>query len=73
MRFAPVRLHLISGVETLGEYGISSKFNPELAFLQHLHEAGVQAAERWLAEHGDSLGQRSTLSNTPVFYADLAV
>lgn len=73
MRFAPVRLHLISGVDTLGEYGISSKFNPELAFLMHLHDCGVQAAERWLLEHGDSLGQRSTLSDLPVFYADLAV
>jgi NTE family protein len=70
MGFAPMRLHLISGTETLAEYSISSKFNPEPAFLQHLHDRGVQAAESWLSEHGSSVGLRSTLDSTPVFFAD---
>ena len=70
---AATRLHLISGTETLGEYGISSKFIAELAFLQHLHDEGVKAAERWLREHADKVGVRSSLDRTPVFFADLAL
>ena len=71
MRFAPVRLHLISGTETLGEYSISSKFNAEPAFLKHLHDCGVNAADNWLREHGGNVGTRSTLDETPVFFADM--
>jgi NTE family protein len=72
MKFSPMRLHMISGTATLGEYGISSKFNPELPFLRHLHDCGAKAADDWLREHGASLGKRSSLSKTPVFYADMA-
>ena len=43
-----LRLHMISGLETLSEYSISSKLNGEPAFLTHLHACGVAAAERWL-------------------------
>lgn len=71
MAAAPTRLHLISGTETLGEYGISSKFNPELVFLQHLHDCGVQAADAWLRAHRGDVGVRSTLDPHPVFYADV--
>jgi NTE family protein len=67
------RLHLISGTALLGEYDISSKFNAELAFLHHLHDRGVQAAETWLREHGSSVGVRSTMDPTPVFFADEAL
>ncbi|WP_229425008.1 patatin-like phospholipase family protein [Massilia sp. Se16.2.3] len=73
MAFAPMRLHLISGTDTLGSYDISSKFNPELAFLNHLHDCGVAAAESWLREHGSSVGVRSTMDTTPVFFADQAL
>jgi len=69
---SPMRLHLISGTETLADYGISSKFNPEMAFLQHLHDCGWQAADGWLREHGADVGTRSTMSQAPVFFADLA-
>lgn len=69
---APTRLHLISGTETLAEYGISSKFNPELAFLQHLHDCGVRAAQEWLNRHRADVGVRATLDTHPVFFADLA-
>lgn len=66
------RLHLISGTDILADYAMSSKFNSELAFLTHLHDCGVKAAEAWLREHGASVGTRSTFDEIPVFYPDMA-
>ncbi|WP_227470645.1 patatin-like phospholipase family protein [Massilia sp. YMA4] len=70
MRIEPLRLHLISGTDTLGTYGVSSKFNGELPFLEQLHDLGVAAAEQWLSEHGHNLGVRSTIDTGPVFFAE---
>jgi NTE family protein len=72
MQFGDVRLHLISGIKDIGEYSQSSKFNAQLPFLLHLHELGVKAADEWLRTHGNSLGSRSTLEPSPVFYSDVA-
>lgn len=72
MAAAPTRLHLISGTDILTEYAMSSKFNSELAFLLHLHDCGVKAADAWLREHGASVGTRSTFDEIPVFYPDMA-
>jgi NTE family protein len=72
MAHAPTRLHLISGTDVISEYGISSKFNSELAFLLHLHDCGVKAADAWLREHGADVGSRSTFDDIPVFYPDKA-
>ena len=66
----PTRLHLISGTAMLAEYALSSKFNSELAFLTHLHDCGVKAADAWLREHGPDVGTRSTFDEIPVFYPD---
>jgi NTE family protein len=73
MTFADLRLHLISGIEDIGEYSQSSKFNAQLPFLLHLHDLGVKAADEWLRKHGHSLGLRSTLDPAPVFYSDSAL
>jgi NTE family protein len=72
MKFADLRLHLISGVEDIGGYSQSSKFNAQLPFLLHLHGLGVKAADDWLRNHGHALGSHSTLDPAPVFYSDLA-
>lgn len=45
----------------------SSKLNAEWAFLQHLHEQGRNTAKRWLDEHYDVLGERSTLDIDDVY------
>ncbi|SDG15061.1 MULTISPECIES: patatin-like phospholipase family protein [unclassified Duganella] len=55
------RRHLISGVELLSGYSVSSKLNGEPAFLQHLYQHGHTAADNWLAQHGDAVGIASTL------------
>ncbi|MBB3219511.1 patatin-like phospholipase family protein [Pseudoduganella umbonata] len=65
------RLHLISGLDTLVDSGISSKFNSELPFLESLHAQGVEAAETWLREHGRDLGHRTTLDPARIFAADI--
>ena len=65
--FAPVRLHMISGLEGLKELSVSSKFNAEPAFLEMLHGRGVAAAEAWLAANLEHVGLRATLDPDSVF------
>ncbi|WP_338760996.1 patatin-like phospholipase family protein [Massilia sp. METH4] len=67
----PTRLHLISGLDSLVDVGISSKFNSEAGFLEKLHDDGAAAAETWLREHGDALGHRSTIDPARVFAPDM--
>jgi NTE family protein len=57
----PLFMHRIAADEELTELGASSKLNNDLEFLQHLRMIGRTAAERWLADHRDSLGKRSSL------------
>jgi NTE family protein len=58
--FRSLFLHDISD-EALGSLGASSKMNNHPDFLHHLHAMGVRAAGRWLDEHRDAVGKRSTL------------
>ncbi|MCB8887802.1 patatin-like phospholipase family protein [Vreelandella malpeensis] len=59
--------HRISGEHALEELSVSSKMNAEWAFLSHLFELGRTAAQRWLDEHFEALGQRSTLDIDTVY------
>lgn len=54
-------IHRIDGEADLTELGASSKLNAEWAFLQMLFDRGRRAAEDWLAQSFDQIGQRSTL------------
>ncbi|CAM3532043.1 patatin-like phospholipase family protein [Halomonas lysinitropha] len=65
--YGEARLHHLSGDEPLSHLSASSKLNAEWGFLCHLHELGREAAETWLAEHFDDLGQRSTLDMERIF------
>jgi NTE family protein len=67
MRFSATRLHMISALNMLSEFSISSKFNSELGFLEMLRDQGVAAADKWLEEHFDDLGVRTTLDTKMVF------
>ena len=58
--YRDARLHRISAEEEMRDLSVSSKLNAEWAFLQHLHDIGWRAAERWLEEHFDDLGVRTT-------------
>lgn len=59
-RLSHLILHRIHAEEEMAELGVSSKMNAERAFLEHLHDVGWRAADRFLAEHRDDLGVRST-------------
>jgi NTE family protein len=54
------RLHLIQSEEEMQKLSVSSKLNSEWVFLQHLHDIGWRTAEKWLLEHFDDLGARSS-------------
>jgi NTE family protein len=58
-RWAAMRTHRIMSVK-LDEFGASSKLNAEAAFLTLLKEEGRLAADTFLREHGDDVGNRST-------------
>jgi NTE family protein len=49
------------GDAALASFGASSKMNNHPDFLRHLHQLGERAAERWLAENRDNVGNRSTV------------
>jgi len=59
-QWAGMRIHRVSSdkMETLG---YSSKLNAEWAFLCMLRDEGRRSADQFLLEHGDALGQRSSL------------
>jgi NTE family protein len=59
-RWASSRYHLVAN-PMMVELGYSSKLNAEWSFLSMLRAEGRRAAESFLAEHGESLGHRSTL------------
>jgi NTE family protein len=59
-RFRRLYAHGI-GDEALGSFGASSKMNNHPDFLRHLHALGACAAERWLAENRNAVGNRSTV------------
>ncbi len=54
-----MRMHRISS-ELMVELGHSSKLNAEWDFLRMLRDAGRESADRFLADHGDDIGQRCT-------------
>lgn len=67
---ANVRMHLISGTDTIGAYTLSSKYNTEWAFLENLHDLGFNAADRWLAEHFEQIGVASTFTPEALYDDD---
>jgi len=59
--YARVNFHMIQAEEAMSGLGTSSKFNADWRFLTHLHDLGMETAERWLADHFDAIGNESTL------------
>jgi NTE family protein len=58
--FRPLFVHGI-GDDALSSFGASSKMNNAWAFLEHLHQLGWQAADRWLGENLAAVGNRSSV------------
>lgn len=60
-RYRRVYFHRIADPEVMGELGISSKNNTAWNFLTFLRDAGRNAADSWLNENRDQIGNSSTL------------
>ena len=58
--WAGMRIHRIRN-DAIAGLGSSSKLNAEWDFLWTLRDRGRAASEAFLAEHGQDLGQRSSL------------
>ncbi len=60
-RVQRLRVHRLDADAALARLGAGTKTNTNWAFLQELHRIGHAAADRWLHEHGEDLGRRSSL------------
>ena len=59
--YKDLRLHRIADEDGLAPFDASSKLNTDIRLLETLFALGRAAATRWLAEHGDAVGQRGTV------------
>ncbi|MBS7541053.1 patatin-like phospholipase family protein [Ancylobacter lacus] len=59
--YRDLRLHRIDGAEKLVALDASTKLNAEWEFLTYLRDIGRDAAARFLDQHFDDIGVRSTL------------
>ncbi|MCB9958036.1 MAG: patatin-like phospholipase family protein [Rhodospirillaceae bacterium] len=59
--YKALRIHAIADEAEMTGLGVASKMNAEMDFLLHLKTVGRAAADRWLAQHGGDIGQRSSL------------
>jgi len=62
-----MHMHVIHARKQMRPLDASSKLNAEWQFLRHLFEIGRQAADRWLADNYDHLGERSTVDIRQMF------
>jgi nucleoside-diphosphate-sugar epimerase/predicted acylesterase/phospholipase RssA len=60
--YRPIRLHKISNEPFMQTLGVVSKHNPYWPFLEKLFLVGRDTADLWLAQHGKSIGEKSTLN-----------
>jgi len=59
--YRSIRMHRIDADEAFRDLSASSKVNAEWAFLEYLRDLGRSAAEDWLAENFEAVGERATL------------
>jgi NTE family protein len=60
-QYKRVNVHWIEAERQMRGLGVSSKLNARMDFLLRLKEIGRQVADRWIADHFDAIGQRSTI------------
>ena len=58
-RWAKMRTHRVKS-DMLAKFGASSKLNAEWEFVSMLRAEGREAASKFLDQHGEDLGMRST-------------
>ncbi len=60
-RLRALRTHLIDAHDDLGALSAETRLIAHLPFLERLRDQGRARAQRWLAEHGASIGRRATV------------
>lgn len=60
-------IHSIRSDETMAALGVSTKYNADWNFLCYLRDQGRAEAGRWLEQHYDSVGQRSSIDISAEF------
>ncbi|MBI1213281.1 MAG: patatin-like phospholipase family protein [Alphaproteobacteria bacterium] len=65
-----VLVHMIGDEPSLSALGASSKLNTEAAFLEMLFQKGRRAADGWLLQNFEAVGERSTVSIRDLFMGD---
>lgn len=55
-----LNIHSIADDETMRQLGVATKLSPTPALLGHLRQAGYSAADTFLQDHGEKIGQDST-------------
>ena len=66
-RYRSMHIHIVHSRKKLRLLDASSKLNAEWDFLQHLFDIGRQSATRWLENHFDDLGERSSVDVREMF------
>ena len=59
--FGRIRCHVIEASPIMERFPASSKLNNYPPLLGYLFDLGRQTCDAWIAQHGDALGQRSTM------------
>ncbi|MDX2028303.1 MAG: patatin-like phospholipase family protein [Alphaproteobacteria bacterium] len=66
-RLKNMNMHVIGDEEEMRKLGAASKLNARMDFLLYLKEVGRAAAERWLKENWNALGERSSIDIKTMF------
>jgi NTE family protein len=66
-RYKKMLIHAISNDAEMVHHGVSSKLDTDWHFLRHLFDAGRETADRWLAQHFDDVGTRTTVDLTGMY------
>jgi NTE family protein len=59
--FARIRFHILEASPIMERFPMSSKRNNYPPMLEYLFDLGRQTCDAWIAQHGEALGQRSTI------------
>ena len=60
--YSRVNFHMIDAPDDLPALGVSSKFNTDIRFLEHLKEMGWHCANDWLEKTFDCIGVKSSIN-----------
>ncbi|WP_286240164.1 patatin-like phospholipase family protein [Neptuniibacter halophilus] len=66
-RFRTLRFHLLESGEVLSSLEQATKYDTRLAFLQELKEKGRHAADQWIGENWDKVGQQPSCDLEALF------